>query len=487
MRKLLLFCGIPGLAIAIAGCSSNSSTPAVQTSGVLVHISDPSTCSGAHGGSFDKVLVTISNVQAHTNPSAGPNDGGWVDLTSQDLKDHPVQVNLLSEEATNCFLATLGARTQIQPGTYQQIRLRLADNSQASSIVGGNQCQGAAATAVNCVQFSNKNWAALTIPSGLQTGIKIPSGQIAGGQFTVPAGQTVDLDVDFNTCASLILAGNQVLLKPVLHAGEVSLQTKTINGTVVDSSGHAISGAIVRLTQPNPSLACSGAGCVSSTGSVPVEDTIMETTTDASGNFVFCPILGTGPFHIVAFAASGNTEFAATVVSGFQVGNTLTGTNAVKLVSAGNQATINGTVTTTSTSNTAIAEQGITVVPLQPVTVGGTNVLLPIPMFGGITTVTTVNTVVPNPNTCTPNTVGCGNYTLLVPADNPNVGVFNATSGTTYTQSSSAVNYIVDAKTSSCNPSEEQTDQRASPPGGSLTVTAGGTFTASTLAFTACQ
>ena len=158
----------------------------------------------------------------------------------------------------------------------------------------------------------------------------------------------------------------------------------------------------------------------------------------------------------------------------------------MKLIKVGTQATIKGTVTTTSATNTAITEQGITLVPLQPFTVASTNLLLPIPMFGGNSSLTTVDTVIPNPNTCSSNTVACGNYTLMVPAANPNVGVLNAGSGTSFTQASGAVNYIVDAQTASCSPSEEQTNMLA-PPGGSLVVTPGGTVTASTLAFSSCQ
>jgi hypothetical protein len=203
---------------------------------------------------------------------------------------------------------------------------------------------------------------------------------------------------------------------------------------------------------------------------------------DASGNFIFCPV-SSGTYDVIAIAVNGSTAYAATVTSGVQPGNTLTGANKMKLISAGAQATINGTVTTTSMSNTAIAETGIRVVPLQPFAVGTTNLLLPIPMFGGTSTVTTVDTTVPSPNTCPSNT-GCGNYTLLVPAGNPNVGVFN--SGIPPTQASGPVSYIVDGQTSSCSPSEEQTNTLA-PPGGPLVVTAGGTVTASTQAFAGCQ
>ena len=64
----------------------------------------------------------------------------------------------------------------------------------------------------------------LLLSSESKTGIKIPSGQIAGGAFTVASGETKDLNINFDTCASIVVQGNgQFRLKPVLHAGEVAL------------------------------------------------------------------------------------------------------------------------------------------------------------------------------------------------------------------------------------------------------------------------
>jgi hypothetical protein len=481
MYKLLPICGVLlMLSVGFSGCSGSSTLTPIQATAVRVHITDPTTCSVRNHGSFRNVFVTISDVRIHTNPTAGSNDGGWVDLTPN-LSKSPVQVDLLALTDNTCFLATLGDVTEIQPGTYQQIRLILADTSQSANIVGGNKCP--AGTGVNCVLPATGSPMPLQLSSELQTGIKIPSGQIAGGKFTVTAGQTVDLDIDFDTCRSIVLQGNsQARLKPVLHAGEVSLQNNSINGTVVDNAtGQPILGTVmVMLAQPGPG--CSGVGCVSNAA---MEDVKMSTMADASGNFIFCPV-SPGTYDVIAVAATGNTVYAPTITSGVQPGNTLSGNNKIKLINAGAQGTIKGTVTTTSTTNTAIAEQDITVMPLQPFSIGGTNLLLEIPMFGGNSTVTTVNTTVTNPNTCSSNSVGCGNYALLVPGANPNVGVFNPV-GTNFTQIAGAASYIVYAQASSCSPSEEQTNQQQNPPGGTLTVTAGGTATASTLTFSSCQ
>ena len=55
------------------------------------------------------------------------------------------------------------------------------------------------------------------------------------------AGQTKDLDIDFSTCESIVAQGNgQYRRKPVLHAGEVSTTSTSINGKILDI-GQALS------------------------------------------------------------------------------------------------------------------------------------------------------------------------------------------------------------------------------------------------------
>ena len=84
-------------------------------------------------------------------------------------------MDLLSLGGNSCLLAQLGAPSEIPAGTYQQIRLILAPNS---ATVAGNNCSSVGTN--NCVVF-NGTTTALNLPSETTTGIKIPSGQIAGG------------------------------------------------------------------------------------------------------------------------------------------------------------------------------------------------------------------------------------------------------------------------------------------------------------------
>ena len=212
----------------------------------------------------------------------------WIDLTPN-LQPNPQQVDLLGQANNQCFLAMLGSSIELQPGSYQQIRIVLASDATA---VKANLCGSTA----NCVMLSSdpsNTPQPLLLSSQSKTGLKIPSGQIAGGQFVIAAGETKDLDIDFDACASIVAQGNgQFRLKPVLHAGEVSLTSSSINGKIVDSaSGQPIVGGntVVALEQKDNSG---------------TDRVIMETVADVNGAFVFCPVAA-GSYDVVAVAVSG--------------------------------------------------------------------------------------------------------------------------------------------------------------------------------------
>jgi len=198
----------------------------------------------------------------------------------------------------------LGSKTEIQAGSYQQIRVFLAPDNTS---ISGNQCSSAPGNPANCVVLSADNSIhALTLTSEAQSGLKIPSGQIAGGNFTIAAGETKDLDIDFNACASIVATGSgKFMLKPVLHAGEVGLLS-AINGTVIDSTTGKpiVSGTtVVALEQKD------GGG---------VDRVILSTLTDTKGNFALCPVPA-GSYDLVVVAVNGvGVFYAATVTTGVQ-------------------------------------------------------------------------------------------------------------------------------------------------------------------------
>lgn len=458
-------------ALFLASCGSSNGSMTTNMGAVNVMVSDPATCSGPRG-TISHIIVTITDVKIHASSTAGPNDSGWIDLTPN-LSQNPMQVDLLGIANNQCFLATLGSTTEIQPGTFQQIRIFLAANN---ATVSGNQCGSTA----NCVMLNNSNSPQpLMLDSEAQTGIKIPAGQIAGGQFTVAAGQTKDLDIDFNACESIVAEGNgQFRLKPVLHAGEVALTSTSINGKVVDSATNApISGGttIVALEQKD-----------SATG---VDRVIMETLADSTGSFVFCPVPA-GTYDVVVDAVNGSqVAFGATVITGVQPGNSL---GTVPITAQPGPTETAGSITgqvTTSTGTAAIAVN-VSVSATQSIMENGSPVLVTIPLPSQSATSVNLTT---GTTGCPANT-DCVTYTLTVPAANPSVGAFS-TSGTQTpaAPASGAVDYTVDAQafmmgggtSPDCTKPDLQTNMTST--NTALVVTANTSVTAQTLAFTGCN
>jgi hypothetical protein len=475
MSKYAFFCVVAvvcviGLILSACSSSGSHSMSSSAPATVNVAVSDPATCS-APQGPFSHIYLTITDVQINTSASAGDSDPGWVDLTPN-LQQSPQQVDMLGQANNQCFLAMLGSAVELQPGTYQQIRIILASNS---TTFNGNLCGSTA----NCVTLSSDVTSApqpLLLSSESKTGLKIPSGQIAGGQFMIAAGETKDLDIDFDACASIVSEGNgQFRLKPVLHAGEVSLTSSSINGTIVDNAtGQPIVGGntVVALEQKDSSG---------------VDRVIMETVTNSNGAFIFCPVAA-GTYDVVASAVNGvQVAYGTTVITGVWPGSSL-GTVPLFVQAGGNTtaASITGQITTSTGLAATAADISLSV--LQPISENSTTVQVTIPLAAQSAALVSLTTAASA--TCPANT-DCVSYTLAVPAANPSVGMFS-TSGaqTPASPASGPVGYTMDATASvagasDCTPSEMQTSSTSS--NANLTVTAATSVTAATLAFTACQ
>lgn len=469
-QPVLVLCCLLMVTMTIVACSSMT----VETTGsgmatVNVMLSDPATCATPNGP-FARVYVTITDVQANVSASAGSNDSGWEDLTPN-LSKAPKQVDLLGQANNQCFLAQLGDTQQLQAGTYQQIRLILADNSLS---IPDNACNSSA----NCVVLSSDSSVhALQLSSEAQTGIKIPSGQIASGGFTISAGQTKDLDIDFMTCESIVQEGNgQFRLKPVLHAGEVSTTSSSINGKVLDSAtGNPVNGSVfVSLEQPD-------AGGI--------DRVTMSIPAGSDGSFVFCP-LPSGTYDVVIVGTrTDGTLYQPSIVTGVMTGDT---TGTVKLypppttiTAANSAATLMGLATSAGASDATSTEVTLSVletvnsktytIPLQPATS---------PYFA-VTAV--VDTAASNPPTTTcPAGTDCINYALPVASGGPYIGSW-ASSGTALSpasMSTSLASYAVDGTTTTCTTAESTTSP-------AITLTGTGPFTdvavTPNLVFTGCQ
>jgi hypothetical protein len=434
-------------ALVVAACNSGSINTASGMGSVTVMLSDPATCQ-APSGPYSHVYVTITDVQANVSATASDTDGSWVDLTPS-LSKAPKQVDLLGLANNKCFLASLGDPLELQAGTYQQIRVILAANN---ATVSGNMCGSSA----NCVMLTSDTTNAphaLLLSSEAKTGIKIPGSQISSGGFTIAGGQTKELDINFLTCESIVQQGNgQYRLKPVLHAGEVSAISTSINGTVVDSlTGKAVDGSVyVAVEQPDTSTA-------------KVDRVIMYEKVNADGTFVFCP-LPNGTYDVVIMGTSKTGSFyQPTIVTGVSVGSTV-GTVKIYLPTATPNASLSGTVTAQTAANAgAIADVQLSALE----TVGTATYTIPLPptVSQSSATLSVETAAAVSPATCpagSPSgTTDCAPYTLSLPSGAANIGAW-AASGPTLTVTATLATYSVDGiatvpnsgGTLDCSPSE---------------------------------
>jgi hypothetical protein len=452
----LCFAAILITAALLISCSGGSpNTGFVNTS-----ISDPAPCS-MPTGPYSHVFVTVTDVKIHASASAGPNDPGWMSLTPDLESNGPQQIDLLNEPLNECFLAMLGSKTELQAGNYQQVRIMLASTGNGLT---KNSCDQLPGDVPNCVQLANGSQFPLLLSSEANTGLKIPSGQIAGGQFTVAAGQTKDLDIDFNTCASITLQGNgQYRLNPVLTAGEVSTNS-AINGTLIDSGTKSpIAGGTAFVALEKRDLNN-------------VDHVVLSTKADpTSGAFALCPVQN-GTYDVVAAAvdSTGNI-YAATVITGVPAGSVM---GSIELFKTGvASASLTGNVTTSP-----IAED-IGLAALQPIG-GGVQIVTPLALESMATATLSTSTGTCVPNSCT------AMFKWAVPVAPPQVGAFNAgnppTSGYSAAPTPNGILYMVDGEppllaggTAACSQADVLSN--------SVAVSPGLPFGVGTLPFTNCQ
>lgn len=143
---------------------------------------------------YEQVNVTVERIRIHRSADAADDDGGWSELVL-----HPSRRVDLTR-LTNGRLEGLG-RVTLPAGTYTQMRLVLADNTNADPLANSVKPYGGAEVP-------------LKTPSGQQSGLKLKL------DVVVPEGQVAHLVLDFDACKSVVKAGKsgKYLLKPVLNA-----------------------------------------------------------------------------------------------------------------------------------------------------------------------------------------------------------------------------------------------------------------------------
>jgi hypothetical protein len=211
----------------------------------------------------------------------------------------------------------------------------------------------------------------------------------------------------------------QYRLKPVLHAGEVSLQSAStsISGTIIDGSTlqPVVGGnTIVALEQADGTV-------------------VMEAVPASNGSFVFCPVAD-GMYNLVAVAIDGSgNPYAATAITGVKTGDSL---GTVPLTPARSPASINGQITTSTGSAGTIAD--LSVSALQSI---GNSMFITVPLAQQSAATATLTTAA---GASCPASTDCVSYTLSVPAANLSIGGFNSGGNQTpATPASTEVDYTL--------------------------------------------
>ncbi len=238
--------------LALTSCSKDSNTTAPGTGTMRVRMTDAP-------GVYQAVNLVIREVAVRREGS--DSTSGW-----QVLQPDSASYDLLL--LRNGVFTTIGS-SLLPAGHYTQIRLKL---SPGSTIV------------VDGVTYP------LTVPSGLQSGLKIV------GDFDVPSGGLMDVALDFDVSRSIIQTGNGTYkLKPVVKAMPFTL-AGAISGTVLPAG---IATAVYAIQAP---------------------DTLGSTIVATDGSFKVS-VLSAGVYSLAFDAAAGYRD---TTLSGVAVtaGNT---------------------------------------------------------------------------------------------------------------------------------------------------------------------
>ncbi len=235
--------------VLLAACGGSSSSP-TGPGAMTVHLVD-----GPLAG-YQELNVHIVSVEILGS-------GGWITLGTPDRT-----INLL--RLVGGVEESLVGGATLPAGHYGQMRLMLG--------------------AGNTVKLADGTVQPLTVPSGLQTGIKLVV------SFDVAPGTTKDAWIDFDAAHSLLVvqagASGQYHLRPTVWAYD-KLVTGSIHGTLTDAAGATpLAGATVF------------AETLDLTGS-PVY--ARSTVTDASGAYTL-DLLPTGAtYYVVSQPVTGTT------------------------------------------------------------------------------------------------------------------------------------------------------------------------------------
>ena len=196
MRRPLRILALIGFLAATLGLAAGCSDSSAGSGTLQMNMVDaPSPIVG-----LEAIDVVFDSVRVHKSGQANPEDKGWITVLDNTLPEAERTFDLF--DLVNGNFAVLGL-ADLSAGKYTQIRVIV--ESAAITIAG--------------------NTDPLTIPSGMQTGIKIVS------PFTVVDGEVLELLLDFDAAQSVSSTRLGYTLDPVIRVVQAD-QTGSIAGTV---------------------------------------------------------------------------------------------------------------------------------------------------------------------------------------------------------------------------------------------------------------
>lgn len=307
--KALCWTGLGLIAAGLAACGGGGDGDSSPQQGTLkLAMTDAPACG------YDHVYVTVTKIRVHQSATAGTSDAGWSELAIP-----PQRIDLLG--LTNGVLQELGS-LPLPAGSYQQIRLVLADNP--SNPTPANPLANA------LVLSGSTNEIALTTPSGQQSGFKLQA------NFSVTGGQVADMVLDFDACKSIVKAGNsgKYNLKPVVAV------IKRLTTEIVGYVDPALASSVVVSTRdPNNNLRA----------------TVPNATT---GKFVLAYLPENTNYTVVVAGQNLTTAAVTGVPVSIAAGTTTLNAPTTPIpMPTSASATVSGTVT--NTSNTPLTEASV--------------------------------------------------------------------------------------------------------------------------------
>ena len=249
MRKFLLISVVASLGFGLLGCGGDGSQ--LGTTGTLsFNLVD------APLPDVQELNITFDRVEAHL-------DGQWIEIAEPGIR-----LNLLDLTREAAPLGSAG----VPLGTYTQVRLFVSD--------------------VQVVDDQGTH--DVTVPSGLQTGIKVNIGA------TVTGGDITTILLDFNVEKSLRRQGNgQYLLQPVILA-VLEVLSGTVTGAV-ELLDEPVHGALITATYTEGD-------------NYELGTEVNTSTTDAQGDFkVWALLEGTYQITVSYTDPDTSVEYSAVV------------------------------------------------------------------------------------------------------------------------------------------------------------------------------